>query len=447
MEFYKNVTYGSDRTRNQGRGDLPKPRVSRRSDKQRGSFAREQSISGAILSRFRSGSLARSSSFAKTQKGAWRRASAALRQVENKLSNRYVAGIANLIVFCLLATQTTNIIQNGGRVGSGAFFRACSEGHCSDLPHPIDIAGRARLHVLPSADDGRQAKHHAGYFEVKPGTFRSKYPSIAASDVFDDIHVITNEKCPAQWTEFLRRAHAANLPATQWPMQQFKHISITDPPIPINSEVLTDQSTGSKVVMSILKRQMAYFEAHRNIWRHAIKSKRQRVLVVDDTVFPNERLLRILPSMFNQIDQESLAVQTPWHVVTLRRKQSRANASMLEPVWCSNPQYNHAVVRSKPSYGAGMYALSAEGARWLLENVKTYRAPMDVELLLLQRDFPEDFVVLSACNNDEPHDFCPEIAQDISVGSAKHQFECVWRRLQERRLAALAESKLAQVKG
>lgn len=418
------------------------PRVQRRSDRKRGSGAREGSVSGSVLGVI-SGSLVGGENLGRARRRAWKRTAIPLNRLRVVLSNSFLVGVVNLITVCILTSQTTSILQNGGRVGARAFFRACSEGNCVDLSHPIDIAARARMHVLPAADDGKSARHHAGYSSVKPGTFRSRYPSVSSDDVFDGIHVVTNEKCPGQWTEFLRRARAARLNAIQWPMQQFKQISLTQPPLPIDSAVLTDQSSGSKVVMSILKRQISYMEAHRSIWRHVVKSKRQRVLVVDDTVFPNERLLRILPSMFNQVDQESLAVQTSWHIVTLRRKQSSINASNPEPVWCSNPQYNHAVVRSNPSYGAGMYALSAEGARWLLDNVKVYRAPMDVEFLLLQRDFPEDFVVLSACNNDEPHDFCPEIAQDISIGSPKHQFECVWRRLQERRLAALAESKLS----
>jgi hypothetical protein len=411
------------------------------------------SLSGVLL-----GGLATAASAAGAcaaqRRAARKRGAFALQRAGAVVAHPRLLGLLNLLTFWYLLVHAVSLMHHGGLRGAAAALGNCVGGLCDEAPYPLDIALQARSHVLQAAAPAAGMLHFAGYVGVKPGTFRSRYPSVTVEDVFDDVHVITNDKCPSQWTEFQRHARRAGLPATQWPMPAFKHISLADPPIPIAAAVLSDRSAGSRVVVSILKRQVAYLLAHRAVWRHVVETGRQRVLVVDDTVIPNDRLLRLLPSMFNQVDQESLALQTPWHIVTLRRKASSSTAGgpvsvndsapapQPEAVWCANPRYNHAVVRARASYGAGMYALSVGGARWLLEHVREYRAPMDVEFALLQRDHPDEFVVLSACNNDEPRDFCPEIAADISVGTARHQFECVWRRLQERRIAALAESAL-----
>lgn len=73
----------------------------------------------------------------------------------------------------------------------------------------------------------------------------------------------------------------------------------------------------------------------------------------------------------------------------------------------------------------------------MLDHIRAYRASMDLEIAMLQRDHL-DFVVLSACNNDEPRDFCPEIASTITVVRDQQHLECSWRRLHERQTAILS---------
>lgn len=353
----------------------------------------------------------------------------------------------NAATFVALLLQTVGLVHTGGVTGRTAALSDCVGGPCAPQTHPVDIALQARAgRLVWGGWDDRRGKLLAGYAGVRGGTFRQRYPSVRVDDVFDDVAVVTNGRCPAQWKEWSRRAKRAGLGrARAWEVEAHKRISLRNPPLPVRSSVVTDRSAGAHVVVSVLKRQIAYLATHRRIWESVVRSGRHRTLVVDDTVFPTERLLRLLPSLFNQVDQESVASQTGWHMVTFRRKASKGHAGHgNEAVWSANPQYGRPVTVAGPSYGAGMYALSVGGARWLLRHVTEYRAPLDIELALLQREHGSEFVVLSGCNNDERVDFCPEMAADVSVATGRHQFECVWRRLQERRLAALAESSLPQ---
>jgi hypothetical protein len=407
------------------------------------------------------------SSFLHTQRRYARLKLLQFPRIGDLLSHRKTLGFVNLVTLCFLLSYVVGVIHGDGQYfGYGNLISSvveCDNGLCRDdaapgattgslvdyLPYPANIAMQARTRRLPLPTSRERIARYAGYWEVRPGTFRSRYPSLSIDDCFDEVYAITNPKCPGQWAEFSRRVSGAGLRVMQWPMPPFKHMSLTKPPMPMLPSALVDSLTGTKAVVSIVKRQLAYLQAHRAIWEYVSSTGRQRVLIMDDNVFPNERLQRVVPSLFNQIDQESLAMQTAWHLVTFRRKLAthaattdgkgnRTGGVGSESVWCSNPKYNHPVVRAQPSFGSSMYALSAEGARWLLEHVKVYRAPLDVEFAMLQREHAEDFVVLSACNNDDKVDFCPEIAKDISVPSSKQsEFECVWRRLQERRLAAL----------
>lgn len=102
-------------------------------------------------------------------------------------------------------------------------------------------------------------------------------------------------------------------------------------------------------------------------------------------------------------------------------------------------RHSHPVVRAKPSYGAGAYALSLQGASWLYDHVKKYRVPLDIEISMLQKQFPKEFVALSACNNDKPRMFCPENVEEIVAAELATSNDCVWRRLQERKISSVAD--------
>lgn len=385
-------------------------------------------------------------SLARLQKRVEKHSLVNLQRVRAVYTNPKFLVSLNLFTFCYLFVHALDVVHNNGRVDFALPSLKCGNDRCRTLPYPADIALRSKTKISSPYEvvwwNHSVLQENPGYAEIRPGTFWPNYPSDNASHTFDAIHVITNEKCPKQWKEFYQRAKAAKLPSTQWPVMSYKRISFSNPPLPIRDSILTEQTAGGRVVASVLKRQISYLQAHRSIWRHvSSSSKQQRVLVIDDSLFPSDRLQRLAPSLFDQIDQESLALQTSWHIVNFRRKLQTPPASSLEDetVWCSNPRYNHAVVRAGPSFGAGMYALSAEGARWLLDHVKEFRASMDIEFALLQKEYPDEFVMLSACNNDELSDFCPEISEDISVGdqTKTQHFECVWRRLQERRVGTM----------
>jgi hypothetical protein len=372
------------------------------------------------------------------QKQYGKRVSALLTHVGRILARRQTLGIINLITTVFLLVQWFGVIR---RLATTVPFSNAFSLPLSQLSYPVDIAIQSRSRRLPQAADLNQSRL-AGYSEVRSGTFRSRYPSNKLSDVFDEVFVITNPKCPSQWDTFQSHAMHAGLKVRQWPVMPFRRISLASPPIPLARSASLDDRGGNKQAVSILKRQVSYLDAHRRIWQHVTETRKQRVLILDDSIFPSDRLRQLLPTLFNNVDQESIAGQTPWHLVTFRRKTARWNTSSTQPpeaAWCSNPHYNHAVVRARPSYGSGMYAISIGGAFWMLEHVREYRAPMDVEIALLQKENEEEFVALSACNNDEPREFCPDLAEDISLARTKHNFECSWRRLHERIISDQAD--------
>lgn len=303
-----------------------------------------------------------------------------------------------------------------------------------ELPYPLNIVVQVhRKNITLHPFEGNFS--YPGYVKVREGTFRSKYPSTAleGTDTFDSIFVVTNEKCEQQWEEFQRMANKIPLQCTRWVQVGLRHISLTDPPIPIAPRAMTDKVSGKKITNSNLRRQIAYLDAHRQLWKFIVQTGKQRVLVLDDTVFPNERMCRSLPSVLTNVDQESVARQMKWHFMFLRRQ--KRNVEQKERAFTMNSIFNHAVVHANVSYGVGAYVLSIDGARFLLDHIRQYRAPLDIEIGLLQNEFPDKFVALSACNNDSPVPFCPEMINEISTARTKRMANCAWRRLQEVRMA------------
>jgi hypothetical protein len=373
-------------------------------------------------------------SFVRLKKQYGKQVSALLERTVAAVSHRQTLGIVNLVSTVVLLLQWFSVIR---RLGTAGALSGSSNLYLDQLPYPVDIAVQSRSRLQPRAADLKVHKF-AGYAEVRPGTFRSRYPSTKLSDVFDEVLVITNPKCPSQWETFQVHAAHAGLSVKPLPVTSFRQISLASPPLPIAKGAGVDERKGSKQAVALLKRHISYLDAHRQIWQHIVSTRKQRVLILDDSIFPSRRLRELVAPLFNNVDQESIAGQTPWHLVTFRRKAanwSNSSREVHEPAWSANPHYNHAVVRSRPSYGSGMYALSTAGAIWMLDHVREYRVPMDVEIALLQREYVQDFVVLSACNNDEPRDFCPDLSDDITLARTKHSFECSWRRLHERILS------------
>lgn len=371
----------------------------------------------------------------KLQKKLYRQLSVLCNSLVLRLTDARLLAVVNLFTFVVLVTLSNQLfVLPGWRFVFGTSLKSNSA--TRGYPRPVDLAMQARARQYPPADNASNYRHSVGFSGFQAGTFRGKYPAVHLKDVFDDIHVLTNPRCPDQTAAFQSRVAPTELAVTYWETMAMKDVRLDDPPIMLRPQAYHDPLTGAKMVLSILKRQVAYTATHIQIWRQQVRLRKSRSLIIDDSLFPRDRLLKQMPALFNQIDQESLAGQTPWHVVTFRRKVSEASlADQAEDVWCSNPRYNHPVVRAAPSYGAGMYAVSLAGAEWLLKHVHSYRAPLDIELALLQREYPDEFVVLSACNNDQIRDFCPDIVKEIPVTDSKHHFECLWRRLQERHVS------------
>lgn len=349
------------------------------------------------------------------------------------LARKRVISLLNLAVFILLTSQMVSIVRMGFDVDLPSEILDSIK--LDELPYPLNIVVQVHRKniTLPPRTASLQLP---GYVNVQAGTFRNHYPSteLTGTNTFDASFVITNDRCERQWDEFQIAANKIPLTFSKWTPTNSRQISLKDPPIPIAPEAMRNVKTGNRAVMSIVKRQLSYMDAHRRLWQYVVDTRKQRVLVLDDTLFLHERLRKSLPALLTNVDQESIARQKAWHFLFLRRQ--KLSATDRESAWTMNPVYNHAVVVANVSHGIGAYVLSLPGARFLLHHVNRYRAPLDVEIGLLQRDFPDDFVALSACNNNRVTPFCPEVIQEIAVPTTRPVFDCVWRRVQERHTAA-----------
>lgn len=355
-----------------------------------------------------------------------------------RLSRKRVIGLVNLNVFLLLFWQMSSIIGMGGDFNlEAALFNSMSE---RELPYPLNIVAQVH-HNNISVAPWKGPHQHAGYGNIRAGTFRSKYPSnsLPSRGTFDEVYVISNLRCAQQLSKFEKKCRKAGLPVQQWPQTDPHHFSLNDPPIPISQQLIGEIKQGSNESIPMLKRQIAYLDTHRRVWQHAILLGKQRIFVIDDTLFPTAKLLESFPFFLSNVDQESVAHQKPWHFIFLRRmllasKLWKEQGVRREATWAMNSKYHHAVVQANVSYGVGAYVLSLEGARFLHGHITEYRRPLDVEIGMLQIEFSKRFVALSACNNDEPSPFCPEMMDDISE-RLENSIDCVWRRIEEQRTA------------
>ncbi|KAI0565878.1 hypothetical protein FGB62_14g118 [Gracilaria domingensis] len=351
--------------------------------------------------------------------------------IQNLRSKRVVCTL-NLIVFIILSLHMTLLL------------RFHLDGHVPDtilasvpadqLAHPMDIIAQVRNRKIKFS---REVDIHTpGYVHTRLATFRSKYPSenIEGSGTFDDVFVITSEKCTAQFKETERLAHEAGISITKWGFDEGRHVNLDIPSVPISESTLRKLKGLKGRDLSVMRKHILYFDAHRRLWAHVNATGKQRCLVIDDSLFPTTRLLKSLPSVLSDADQESVARQKPWHYMFLRRQIIHHESKVKkrkEPIWVMNSKYKHAVVLANVSHGASAYVLSLDGAFFLQKHVTEFREPLDIEIGLVQREFRNQFVALSACNNDVQTPFCPEMIADISHHSAKAH-NCLWRRLYER---------------
>uniref|UniRef100_A0A7S2ZQ69 Glycosyl transferase family 25 domain-containing protein n=1 Tax=Rhodosorus marinus TaxID=101924 RepID=A0A7S2ZQ69_9RHOD len=326
----------------------------------------------------------------------------------------------------------------------GLGHRKSGSEYGGSLPYPFtivaEVQSRGGLKWSTSGKNKPPTSFPAGYVGVRPGTFRDPLSSESANryGAFDEMFVLTSPKCPHQLDVFKKKADQQGL-RFQTINQYSKEFSLESPPIPIRlDKSLNDLSHRERVS---LRRDVSYALTHLSIWKRMVDLGLQRVLIIDDTLFISAKLAEVLPDLFARIDQESVGGSLTWHVIYFRRMimDSAAGSNNEsawegpEGKWTSNPSFHHPIVRAKPSYGAGAYAVSLHGARWLYNHLTEYKVPIDNQLCLFQREHRDEFVALSACGNDQPKDFCPENVEVLL--DDRDSDECRWRRLQERKLS------------
>lgn len=275
------------------------------------------------------------------------------------------------------------------------------------LPFPLYLS------LVPRKLKANFGHKFPGYAGIRNATFRDRYPSLNIDGTFDAIFVLTNSRCTRQLNTFMKRANALGLLVKPWSIES--EISLSDPPIPIAHSGVLHHGIGDNSVATMLKFEVAYTDAHVRIWRYLVNYRLQRLLILDDTVFPTAALIRMLPSMMSDVDMESVARASPWHMLFLRR--TRIDTSV-EPIWCSMQGNHHnAVTVASISHGAGAYILSLDGAQFLLDHLTSFRAPLNVQFGVLQREFAGRFITLSACGAPNRNPSCNHIIKDISASS------------------------------
>lgn len=275
-----------------------------------------------------------------------------------------------------------------------------------------------------------------GYSRVVEGTFRDRFPSQAFVDdsgrafagTFDHVYVITRSACPSQQESFEHHARSVGL---RYTLVAASTVVDRSPALLPLSPGMRRRSASSLSAHEAVLRHLRLTSAHRRIWDNVIASRRQRVLVLDSSVFPSRRLIRMLPYMLDSIDVESVAGEKPWHMVTFRRKRL-AGGNATERIWLPESGLGTPVYTASPSLSSGMYALSLGGARFLTAHITQLRAPLAAELALLQTG---GLTVLSPCGG-AARAWCAELVAPVAGGS---EYDCAWARMQEAKLPASVE--------
>lgn len=355
------------------------------------------------------------------------------KQVDSKLwrgvlGRKRVVGLLNLIILIVLGWQMESMLRTGMDVDLPE--RMLDSMELEELPYPLNIVVQVHRKNITTAPLETKMQY-AGYVKMREGTFRNKYPSttLEGSGTFDGVFVISNQKCEAQWGAFEKQAMRRNWPYARWVQMDWKGISLKAPPIPIAYDVIAGVESGkrgvNKAMSNMLKRQVSYTEAHRRLWQEIVQSRRQRVLVLDDWLFPTERLLKRLPRLLSNVDQESVARQRGWHFLNLRRRMVEVVGNEKAEVWWRERGSGFGVVEGNVTFGVGAYVISLEGARVLLREIGGFRGGLDGEIGRVVRESGERIVGLSIVAGGE-------LVNDIWIGGSGG-IECGWRRVEERR--------------
>lgn len=353
------------------------------------------------------------------------------------------------------------------------------------LPYPLNllpVSGRMiPITMTDTIIDGGGPYHHhhqqvaqqhfgaggnlfPGYVGLRKGTFRDRYPSttVNGTGTFDAIFVLSSSRCARHLKKFRGKAKERGLLIEPWAIST--SVSISDPPLPLagndGSAIRGGGIGGSsaKLVPAVLWRELAYTDAQVRLWRHVLNAGLQRVLILDETLFPTKRLLGMLPTMMVGVDTESVARAQPWHIVYLRRTVLRRKYDnddsnnnnnydeLSESIWSwsivgsGHNKRQMPVTIANVSHGAGAYILSMNGAQFLLDHVTSFAAPLDIQFGMLQRQYPNQFIALSVCEAQHDKPFCPDNTMDISQPRLNDDpesvsFDCTWRRSQEAQTA------------
>ncbi|GJD11604.1 hypothetical protein Gasu2_57350 [Galdieria sulphuraria] len=226
---------------------------------------------------------------------------------------------------------------------------------------------------------------------------------------FSHIYVLNRNSCSERWQLMQEKAASFHFPLTRFPATDFSEFTLDNPPVSISHAKVAGFSS------SVTTGQVACTYSHMRIWNDILKHQYPVVLILEDDVFFTKEGIERLPSIMKAVEMGSKVHQKPWHWIFFRR-HALGNIQ-LEKVWYleDNSTDSNAITIACSSWGTSAYALSLQGAQFLIEHIQEYIMPLDVQIAQLQEDLGEEFVTLSACKNGPYYTApCPETVEEFT---------------------------------
>eukprot|EP00190_Bangiopsis_sp_CCMP1999_P001326 CAMPEP_0198729944 /NCGR_PEP_ID=MMETSP1475-20131203/21918_1 /TAXON_ID= ORGANISM="Unidentified sp., Strain CCMP1999" /NCGR_SAMPLE_ID=MMETSP1475 /ASSEMBLY_ACC=CAM_ASM_001111 /LENGTH=402 /DNA_ID=CAMNT_0044492675 /DNA_START=55 /DNA_END=1266 /DNA_ORIENTATION=+ len=226
------------------------------------------------------------------------------------------------------------------------------------------------------------------------------------NSIFSKILVMNQDNCVKRWNSVQQWAKVMQLDVTRFSAVHNAEIDIFAPPSDISIELDFPYITPE---------QVGRYYSHFRIWKLIVERGYSRVLVLEDHIRLHGDVLQKMPQLFEKVDQAAEEKGKPWHYMFFGRYALKGDN---EEKWCDGPSGTPVTIAS-PSWGHAAYAITNEGARFLLEKISVYRKPLDVQISELQDG--KTFIALSACNNDEVAKLCPENVYKVD---SRDNYDC-----------------------
>mmetsp|Transcript_39296 Transcript_39296/g.155889 ORF Transcript_39296/g.155889 Transcript_39296/m.155889 type:complete len:305 (-) Transcript_39296:358-1272(-) len=234
-------------------------------------------------------------------------------------------------------------------------------------------------------------------FSPSSATRVGMFSASGFANAVDKVYVINRDACTARWETSKKFAEAIGVELTRFKAYEPTKEELLNPPDGISVRGLKHDylTTG----------MLGVYVSHRRIWRLVVENNFEKVMVLEDDVFPTNQTWLHLPGLLQHADEAQKFHNKSWHYMFLRRN-ALGNVKM-EKTWSLSP-LGHPVTIATPSWGTAAYIISLAGARYLWSASREGQYPLDVQIAEIQKKNKDEFITLSACWNDQFQPTCPE---------------------------------------